>query len=291
MSNNAIDKLDLHMHTTASDGTDSPQEILELMRDKGIGLFSVTDHDTVSGCREVIAAREEGDPRFLSGVEFSCKDEGGKYHILGYGYDIDARPILDLVRSTHLLRMEKVRERLKALTEQYGFSFPEEELKELFSHAEPGKPHIGNMMTRLGYTKSKDEAIHDYLNKIKVRSKYIRPEDAIQGILKSGGIPVLAHPIYGSGEELYIGEDLELRMRHLLELGIQGVEAYYSGFTAQMEEMMLDYADRFHLYVTAGSDYHGRNKLIIPGDISLADLSEAHIGLQRFLQAVMDRIY
>ena len=289
MSSSAIDKIDLHMHTTASDGTDSPQEILQLMRDKGIGLFSVTDHDTVSGCREVIAARTEGDPHFLSGVEFSCRDEGGKYHILGYGYDIDAQAIQELVRNTHMLRLEKVRERLKALTEQYGFYFPEEELRELFSHAEPGKPHIGNMMTRLGYTRSKDEAIHDYLNKIKVRSRYIRPEEAIQGILKSGGIPVLAHPIYGSGEELYIGEDLELR--NLLELGIQGVEAYYSGFTAQMEEMMLDYADRFQLYVTAGSDYHGRNKLIVPGDISLAHLSDAHPGLKRFLKAVMHRIY
>ena len=190
-----------------------------------------------------------------------------------------------------MLRMDKVRERIRRLVEDYGFHFPEEELKELFSHTEPGKPHIGNMMTRLGYTKSKDEAIRDYLNKIKVKSQYIRPETAIQGILRSGGIPILAHPIYGSGEELYLGEEMENRLRHLLELGIQGVEAYYSGFTKPMQEELLDYADKYRLYVTAGSDYHGRNKLVILGDTNLDAVSFAHPGVQRFLKAVSDRIY
>ena len=290
MSFNTIEKLDLHMHTSASDGTDSPSEILQRVHEAGIDLFSVTDHDTIHGCQAVLSVRSEGDPHFLNGVEFSCRDEGGKYHILGYGYDIGAQPIQELVRTTHELRMEKVRERIRALTEEYGFYFPDEELRKLFSHDEPGKPHIGNMMTRLGYTKSKDEAIYGFLNKIKVKSRYIRPEAAIQGILKSGGIPVLAHPIYGSGEELYLGEEMEHRLRHLLELGIQGVEAYYSGFTKHMQELMLDYAERFHLFVTAGSDYHGKNKLVILGDTNLKKVSEAHPNLHWFIQVISDRI-
>ena len=291
MSPNAIEKIDLHMHTCASDGTDTPAEIISHVREEGIQLFSVTDHDTVRGCCEVINKRAEGDPHFFSGVEFSCKDGGGKYHILGYGYDVNAEGIQRLVKTTHELRMEKVRERIRALTEEYGFHFPAGELQELFSHDEPGKPHIGNMMTRLGYTKSKDEAIYDFLNKIKVKSRYIRPEDAIQGILESGGIPILAHPVYGSGEELYLGEEMEQRLRHLLEQGIQGVEAYYSGFTKPMQDLMLDLADKYRLYVTAGSDYHGRNKLVLLGDTNLESVSGAHPGLHRFLHAVSEKIY
>ncbi len=291
MSLNVLEKADLHMHTSASDGTDSPSEIIELVKEEGIGLFSVTDHDTIQGCRMVISARSSSDPHFLTGVEFSCRDEGGKYHILGYGYDVDAGPIHELVEATHVLRLEQFGERIKAITKEYGFYFSEENLRELYSHEEPGKPHLGNMMARLGYAKSKDDAILNYLNKVKIHSKYIRPEDAIQGILRSGGIPVLAHPVYGSGEELYMGEDMEMRLRHLLELGIQGVEAYYSAFTMPMQELMLDLADKYRLYVTAGSDYHGTNKLILLGDTNLERISDAHPGFRRFLNAVSDRIY
>ena len=88
-----------------------------------------------------------------------------------------------------------------------------------------------------------------------------------------------------------MGEDMEMRLRHLLELGIQGVEAYYSAFTMPMQELMLDLADKYRLYVTAGSDYHGTNKLILLGDTNLERVSDAHPGFQRFLNAVSDRIY
>jgi len=84
------DRIDLHMHTTVSDGTDTPEELLAFVREAKLGLFSVTDHDAVKGCRSILAIRKPDDPLFLCGVEFSCKDEGGKYHILGYGYDVDA---------------------------------------------------------------------------------------------------------------------------------------------------------------------------------------------------------
>ena len=94
-------RIDLHMHTTVSDGTDSPEGILDKVRSAGLALFSVTDHDAVKGCRIIQALLTPDDPAFLTGVEFSCKDEEGKYHILGYGFDPEAEPICRVVEKGH----------------------------------------------------------------------------------------------------------------------------------------------------------------------------------------------
>lgn len=285
-----IHKIDLHMHTTVSDGTDTPEEILGRIRDLGMDLFSVTDHDAIRASLEIPELRKEDDPHFLSGVEFSCQDEGGKYHILGYGYDPSSEAIRKVVQMGHDIRLAKLKDRLDFLQETFGFDFPEEELRKLFAMENPGKPHIGNMMVRLGYVATKEDAIHDYINKKKGPSRHVRPEDAIEGILKSGGIPVLAHPTYGSGEELILGDDMEERLRHLLPFGLQGVEAYYSGFTDKIIAEMRAFAEKFDLYVTAGSDYHGRNKLVSLGDTNLEDAAQGPAGMKKFFEAVADRI-
>lgn len=284
-------RIDLHMHTRVSDGTDTPEELLVRIKEAGISLFAVTDHDAIHGCKQVVAARTDGDPRFLNGAEFSCKDEGGNYHILGYGYDSASKPINDLVQAQLDLRLRKVRLRLEFLEQEFGFHFPPEEIEALFANDCPGKPHIGNLMTKLGFAESKEDAIVNYINKARIRSSHIRPEKAIQGILESGGIPILAHPIYGDGGDLIMGPEMEERVLRLMDLGIQGVEAYYSGFSKKMIDEMLGYADKYNLLVTAGSDYHGTNKLVILGDTNLNCVSQAHPGLHRFLETVEDRIF
>ena len=142
-------KLDLHMHTTVSDGSDKPEEILENVRNAGIEFFSVTDHDAVKGCRIVRENLKEGDPMFINGAEFSCKDEHGKYHILGYNYDQDSESIQGLVDLGHSYRMTKVTARLEYIKEKFGFTFPQEEIDKLLSMDNPGKPHIGNLMSSM----------------------------------------------------------------------------------------------------------------------------------------------
>ena len=281
--------IDLHMHTTVSDGTDTPQEILARVKETGIALFSVTDHDAVKGGKQIIAARTENDPLFLTGAEFSCKDEEGKYHILGYGFDPDAPSVVGLVATGHGYRIKKVMARLDFLKNTFGFSFPREELERLMALDNPGKPHIANLMVKLGYAESKEQAIKKYINQIRFRSEYVRPEEAIAGILGGGGVPVLAHGPYGSGDELIIGEELERRLRRLMEYGLQGVEAYYSGFTDKLRRMMLSLAQTHGLYVTAGSDYHGHNKLVELGDTGLPAAEEYPEGLRRFLDDVAQR--
>ena len=282
-----VRKIDLHMHTTFSDGTDTPEEILERVREAGITLFSVTDHDSIGGAARIRKIRTSSDPLFLNGVEFSCKDEEGQYHILGYGYDLLAPSILKMVAETHALRMKKVRRRLEILRDEYKVALPEEEVEKLLRQENPGKPHIANLMVRFGFAESKDQAMKEVLNKIRLRSEYVRPETAIEAILRAGGVPVLAHPFYGSGDQLILGEEMEERLQKLIGFGLEGVEAYYSGFTDKLRRQMLAYAERFGLYVTAGSDYHGINKLVVLGDTGLEENTEIPEGLRRFIGRVM----
>ena len=282
-------KLDLHLHSTVSDGTDTPQALLAFVREAGLVLFSLTDHDAVKGCEQIKKLRGPEDPAFLTGVEFSCRDEEGKYHILGYGFDPEAPAIRRVVETGHRFRLRKLQTRLDFLKDRFGFRFPEAELRALRELDNPGKPHIGNLMAKLGYADSKEKAIKEYIDRLRIRSDSVRPEQAIQGILASGGIPVLAHPCYGSGDELILGDDLDRRVRKLMDLGLQGVEAFYSGFTPKLSRQMLKAAEKHGLYVTAGRDYHGANKLIPLGDTGLEEAREWPEGLYRFLEEIKTR--
>lgn len=274
------------MHSTVSDGTDTPEELLERVREAGLGLFALTDHDAVKGCVAIRRALAAGDPGFIDGVEFSCRDEEGKYHILGYGYDPDSPFMRRVVEKGHGLRMKKVAARLDFIRERFGFTFPQEELRQLLALDNPGKPHIGNLMVKYGYAASKEQAIDEYINQAKIRSEYIRPEEAIEGILQAGGIPVLAHPPFGSGNELILGDDMERRLRRLMGFGLRGMECYYSGFTPKLRAEMLALAEKYALYVTAGSDYHGKNKLVALGKTHFAGAQPMPEGMRRFLEAV-----
>ena len=129
------------------------------------------------------------------------------------------------------------------------------------------------------------EAIKKYINQIHFQNEYVSPGEAIESIITGGGIPVLAHPIYGSGDQLILGEEMERRLRRLKDYGLRGVEAFYPSFTAKMICQMLELAERYDLYVTAGSDYHGTNKSVKPGDTGLEKAAVYPEGLKKFLSA------
>ena len=279
-------KMDLHMHSTVSDGTDTPQELLQRVREAGIGLFALTDHDAVMGCDMIREIRSADDPKLLNGVEFSCRDGEGKYHILGYNYQADSAPIREVVELGHRYRMRKFMARIEFIREKFGFTFSQEDIQELMNLDNPGKPHLGNLMVQYGYAPDKETAIRKYLNQARFPDEYVRPEEAIRGILAGGGIPVLAHPAFGSGEELIVGAEMEQRLRRLTGFGLQGVEAYYSVFSPKLIAETLAFAEKFDLYVTAGSDYHGKNKMIALGDTNLKPEEEMPEGMRRFLEAV-----
>ena len=279
--------IDLHMHTAISDGTDTPAELLARVRAAGIGLFSVTDHDAIAGCEQIQSLLTPDDPRFLFGVEFSCKDTLGKYHILGYGYDPNAVSIRSVVEAGHENRLRKLRMRLLSLKSDFGISFPKEDVDALYALPNPGKPHIANLMVRCGYAKTIRQAFSEVLNRLPGSDVYTRPEDAIRSISDAGGIPVLAHPCFGDGDQLILGEDLKARVVRLMGFGLAGLEGYYSGFTEALRRQVLSLAAEYGLYVTAGSDYHGENKLILPADTGLKYDAPFWDGLERFLNDLL----
>ena len=277
--------IDLHMHSTVSDGTDTPEGLRDLVRAAGITLFSVTDHDAIRGSA-LLGELPEKSPAFLTGAEFSCRDEEGKYHILAYGYNPASGAIRTLAERGHAFRMEKLNARLNYLESAFGFTFPEEELAALYAMSNPGKPHIGNLMVKYGYVPTKEAAIEQYMDRLSVKSGYFRPEEVITQILSSGGTPVLAHPSFGSGSQFITGGELERRVRRLTAYGLKGLEAFYSGFGVELRRENLTLAERYGLYVTAGSDYHGTNKKVKLGETGLTDVSQWPDGLRRFLREV-----
>ena len=283
---NHLSEIDLHIHTTISDGTCTPEALLGLVREKGLRLFSVTDHDAIKGCQILQSLLGEDDPQFVNGVEFTCRDKEGEYHILGYDYDPEAEPIRQVIELGHSYRIRKLVGRLDFLKQAYQVRFPDWELEQLYALDNPGKPHIGNLMVKYCYANTMEEAIKAYINKVHLPNLFVRPEEAIRGILNSGGIPVLAHPSFGSGDQLILGEEMEQRLLRLMDMGLQGVEAFYSGFTKKLQDEMLGFAKKYDLYVTAGSDYHGSNKLVELGDTSMREDTPIPDGMRRFLEKV-----
>ncbi|MGN0392333.1 MAG: PHP domain-containing protein [Bariatricus sp.] len=264
-SNRIFENPDLHLHSIYSDGTDTPSSLLQKVKAAGIDLFSLTDHDSCDGCVEMQKVLQPDDPAFIYGVEFSCRDGKGKYHILGYGYDPEKSSIIEAVQITHSARLDKAKNRLKYLEDQYGFMFSEEEQNEFFALENPGKPHLAKMMLARGYVTEKSEAFR-ILGGYHGKERYLSPEEAIDAILFADGIPVLAHGILADGSKVLTEEETEERISRLKVNGLMGVECYYSGFTDLQKNIMLKFAETYNLFVTAGSDYHGANKTVKIGN-------------------------
>lgn len=275
--------IDLHIHTTASDGTDTSVELLSKVRQSGIEWFSVTDHDTIQACQVIRDQLTAGDPLFINGVEFSCRDEAGEYHILGYGFDLHNEHLLRVIEDGHRYRLNKLSARLDYLHRQFGITFPDNDRAWLHSLNNPGKPHLAHLLVRYGYASDTNTAIRSYLDPLHLPDQYLHPVEAIEAILAAGGIPVLAHPSYGSGRQLITGEDMDKRLQYLTTHGLQGVEAFYSGFPPHLTAEILSFAEKYALYVTAGSDYHGSNKTVVLGDTHLPAVNDYPEELKRCL--------
>lgn len=276
---------DLHLHSTCSDGTDSPGELLQKVRTTNVDFFSLTDHDTVQGCETIISQLRAGDPAFVRGVEFSCEDAEGRYHVLGYGFDPSLPAVNELANFGHALRMRKAENRFRFLQERYGFCFPEEEKRVLFSMQNPGKPHFVSMLLRHGFIKNKEDGFA-LLRKCPDNEAHISPEAAISSILRSGGIPVLAHGILADGSRSLSQEQITRRVQRLKEAGLMGLECFYSAYSPEQQKIMLDLALNYDLLVTAGSDYHGTNKSVKIGEINTGNAK----WLQSFFDTISDRI-
>lgn len=272
--------IDLHIHTTASDGSDPPQALLENLKKAGITIFSVTDHDTIDGALET-EALVTSDFRFIRGIEFSCETPAGKCHILGYGFDPAHPAFLAALEAGRKLRQEKLETRLRYLRNDLGIDVTIQEETWLRSLESPGKPHFGRIVMAHGLADTIDIAIQKYVNPCKIRRDRIEAEMAVNAILASGGIPVWAHPLGGEGEKPLSLDQFRLQLAQLLSYGIRGMECHYSRYSRERSEFLTGQAREHGLLVSGGSDYHGANKRDLPlgrlrdddGDVPPAQLT------------------
>jgi len=283
---NEFQRTDLHMHTVCSDGTDTPSGIIAAVRAAGIDLFSVTDHDSSESGALITAALAPGDPAFINGIEFSCRDDGGKYHILGYGFDIAGSEVEKAASYAHEMRRVKTEARIVHLKEKYGFVFSPNDIRALFANYNPGKPHLARLLVKRGYARDTAQAF-GYLSGIKCGGRFLSPEEAIRAILDSHGIPVLAHGVFGDGDQTLTDEETESRVKRLKECGLMGLEGFYSGFSARESALTVSLARKYGLLVTAGSDYHGGNKSVRLGDIGAGVTADPET-LRPFCKATLE---
>lgn len=267
-------KIDLHLHTSASDGSDTPAELLRLARNSGISVVSVTDHDTIEGMKEALNSRVEG-VKIITGIEFSCKydaDGGFDCHILGYGFDPESKSLLAAIEKGRLMRREKLDLRLVYLREVYGIDFDADEREWLYSLNSAARPHLANLLIKRGLATDIADAMDKYLRADGFPDDRIDASLAIDAILSSGGVPVWAHPLGGEREERLLVDEVRRRAGLLRSLGLRGLECYYSRYSREDISTLLSIADEFEMLVSGGSDYHGRNKTVELGRLCSEDL-------------------
>ncbi len=268
--------VDLHLHTTASDGSDSPAQLLRLLQARGVRTFSVTDHDTIDGTVEMLSLVPE-EMRFFTGVEFSCRSAAGKYHILGYGFDPEDPLLKAALAEGRQLRRNKMEERIRYLKEAHGIVLTEEEVRWLRSLRSPGKPHLGQLLLNRGLGDPRHgmmAVLRQYVNGFKGSNDRIHALTAIRAIRHAGGVAVWAHPLGGEGKRHKTPEEFAPRLQDLLTLGIQGLECYYSRYTPQEIAFLQDAARQNGLLISGGSDYHGAPKPdLLPGQLCSESLS------------------
>lgn len=261
MTTNNTNLIDLHTHSTASDGTLAPSEVVKQAYESGLAAIALTDHDTVAGIEE--ACSTDYPIEVVPGVELSAEYGNGDIHILGLY--IDSTSDLFKTMSQNMIderrwRNEEMCRRLRA----DGIDISVDRLIQGNEDAVITRGHFANFLESNGYVKDRSEAFSRYLGTDTpyfVKRKYLSPEECIQLILDCGGIPIMAHPIIYN----LPAHELEALVSRLKNAGLQGIEAIYSTYSNADEEIVRSLAHRHSLLISGGSDFHGSNK----PDISL----------------------
>lgn len=242
-------RIDLHTHTTASDGLLAARPLVHHALEAGVGVLAVADHDTTASVDEALDAGRALGIEVIPAVEINTDVEAGEIHVLGYFID-HALPwfqeFLGTLRGGREHRAERMVAKLNAL----GIPVDYARIRAMAEGA-VGRPHVARALLEVGAVRSTEEAFQKYIGRggpAYVERMKVTPEDAVRVIHRARGIPVLAHPGWGVGDEL---------VPPLVEAGLQGLEAYYPDHTPAMTAHYLELATRYHLLVTGGTDFHG----------------------------------
>jgi predicted metal-dependent phosphoesterase TrpH len=243
--------IDLHTHTTCSDGTLTPEALVQYAHTKGLAAVAVTDHDTVAGNKRAVHEGEKTRMEVIPGVEFSASCPQGSLHILGYFVDSGSDAIEKTVNTLQKKRRERNLKIIQKLNE-IGYQINEDAF---YENAYLGRPHIAHELVQSGHVKTIEEAFQKFLKR--GASAYVKREklsegETVETIIKAKGVPVLAHPITVFGPEQAV--------RRLVPLGLKGIEVYYPTHSQKDTMYFEELSRKYGLVMTGGSDFHGEHK-------------------------------
>ena len=247
-----VSKVDIHMHSTASDGCLSPIELVRKSAELGVTIIALTDHDTVDGIAPALAAAKAFPwLKVIPSVEISTDIPHGEAHVLGYFIDYTDRELLVRLEGMRNSRRERG-QRMVAKLRNLDINIEWQRVQEIAGSGSIGRPHIAQAMLEEGYIASIKEAFTNYIGRgslAYIERQKMTPLEAVEIILRAKGLPVLAHPLTINDPEAMVIE--------LKKAGLVGIEAYYDGYTADEVSRLVSLANRHNLIATGGSDYHG----------------------------------
>lgn len=253
MGNNLID---MHTHTNASDGDYSCDELINKAKAEGIKTLAITDHDTLLGVQSI--SLDQVGIEVIPGIEISVKIDNGRLHILGYDFDIYDKKLNDKMKELQSRSFYSVMGIICQIKKDYGIEFNSEEVLSILNKkTNIGRPDIAKLMIKLGYVGSVKEAFDSFLTDAYKRmgniSKGISKKEAVELIKSANGLVVLAHP-----HSLNLNsEELDKFVEEMVDYGLDGIEIYHSNHTDQMMEEYRRLAEKYDLFISGGSDYHG----------------------------------
>jgi predicted metal-dependent phosphoesterase TrpH len=250
--------IDLHAHTTASDGTLSPTQLVQLAAEKGLQALAVTDHDTLAGLGEAQAAGRDSGVEIVDGIELSV-EHTGRFHLLGYAFDPDNPALNDRLIYIQEFRANRNRKMVEKMRE-HGLDITWEDVVAESGGDLIARPHMALAMVRKGIVATPQEASDKYLQDggpVHVPKIKMTDEEAIGLLRGAGGVPVMAHPLQLKMDGW---NALETELSRLKALGLAGIEVYYSQHSPEETRQLSDMADRLGLLKTGGSDFHGAPK-------------------------------
>jgi predicted metal-dependent phosphoesterase TrpH len=253
-----MSRIDLHLHTTHSDGSFSPTAVVEFAKAAGVTALAITDHDIVAGIPEALKVGDRLGIEIIPGVEISSRYDGSELHILGYYIDWQERQLndrLQILRDSRRQRNPQIIDKLNDL----GLDITYDEVQTLAGTESVGRPHIARVLMNKKLVTSAKEAFDRYLAEGRpafVPRRLPTPEEAVSWIRDAGGVAVLAHPTWVKESSDGLGR----LVARLKAAGLGGIEAHYSSHTAQQTAEYVGLAKQFDLLVTGGSDFHGLTK-------------------------------
>jgi len=255
-----MNQVDLHCHTTASDGALSPAELVARGAALGLRVIAITDHDSADGVTEALAAGAKCGVTVISGVEINSDVPGSEVHVLGYFVDHTDSALNESLLRLRDGRVGRARRMAELLTEM-GAPVCFERILELAGNGAVCRPHVALAIVEAGHTATIEDAFARYIGRngpAYVERLRLTPEEACGLIRRAGGLPVLAHPVYFDRTGMMkTAFDLEHGLAQLKAAGLAGIEVYYPGYDVMAIEYLLGQARRHGLLVTGGTDFHG----------------------------------